>query len=152
MVEIYNETISDLLISPGENRHRRLQIQKQGRDVCIPVSIHHPVYVHMHTWVRVRACARAYSVWLYVRCMSTCACMYVCTYVRTCMVCMGIIHVHCWCACVCRGYRLVYCTCSILSSVCCIFDWTLCRALPKWRCWPWLILKRWLPRETSTAV
>ena len=38
MVEIYNETISDLLISPGESRHHKLHIQKQGRDVCIPVS------------------------------------------------------------------------------------------------------------------
>ena len=38
MVEIYNETIADLLISPGESRHHKLYIQKQGRDVCIPVS------------------------------------------------------------------------------------------------------------------
>ena len=38
MDEIYNETISDLLISSRENRHRKLQMQKQGRDVCIPVS------------------------------------------------------------------------------------------------------------------
>ena len=36
MIEIYNETISDLLLPPEEIHRPRLQIQKSGRDVTIP--------------------------------------------------------------------------------------------------------------------
>ena len=38
MVEIYNECIYDLLISPNEV-HEKLQIQKKGKSIHVPVSI-----------------------------------------------------------------------------------------------------------------
>ena len=36
MVEVYNEAIYDLLVAPNEV-HVKLQIQKKGKDVVIPV-------------------------------------------------------------------------------------------------------------------
>lgn len=38
MVEVYNESIYDLLISPNEV-HEKLQVQKKGKSVHIPVSL-----------------------------------------------------------------------------------------------------------------
>lgn len=37
MVEVYNESVYDLLAVP-EDGHQKLTIQKQGKDVVIPVS------------------------------------------------------------------------------------------------------------------
>ena len=45
MVEVYNESIYDLLAPPDEG-HEKLTIQKKGKDIVVPVStsIHdHPV-------------------------------------------------------------------------------------------------------------
>jgi sporulation protein YlmC with PRC-barrel domain len=38
MVEVYNESVYDLLVSPEEG-HEKLQLQKKGNDVIVPVSI-----------------------------------------------------------------------------------------------------------------
>ena len=38
MVEVYNESVYDLLVSPDEG-HEKLQLQKKGNDVIVPVSI-----------------------------------------------------------------------------------------------------------------
>ena len=37
MVEVYNECVYDLLVPPSEG-HEKLQIQKKGKDVVVPVS------------------------------------------------------------------------------------------------------------------
>lgn len=37
MVEVYNESVYDLLTSPSEVREK-LQIQKNGKDIIVPVS------------------------------------------------------------------------------------------------------------------
>lgn len=37
MVEVYNESVYDLLVSPEEG-HEKLQLQKKGNDVIVPVS------------------------------------------------------------------------------------------------------------------
>lgn len=37
MVEVYNESVYDLLVPP-EDGHEKLTIQKQGRDVVVVVS------------------------------------------------------------------------------------------------------------------
>ena len=37
MVEVYNECVYDLLVPPSEG-HEKLQIQKRGKDVVVPVS------------------------------------------------------------------------------------------------------------------
>ena len=38
MVEVYNESIYDLLASP-EDFHEKLTIQKKGKDIIVPVSM-----------------------------------------------------------------------------------------------------------------
>ena len=38
MVEVYNESVYDLLVSPDEG-HEKLQLQKRGNDVIVPVSL-----------------------------------------------------------------------------------------------------------------
>ena len=37
MVEVYNEAVYDLLVSPDEG-HEKLVIQKRGKDIVVPVS------------------------------------------------------------------------------------------------------------------
>ena len=37
MVEVYNEAVYDLLV-PLDEGHEKLQVQKRGKDVVIPVS------------------------------------------------------------------------------------------------------------------
>ncbi len=37
MVEVYNEAVYDLLVPPDEG-HEKLTIQKQGKNVTVPVS------------------------------------------------------------------------------------------------------------------
>lgn len=37
MVEVYNESVYDLLVSPDEG-HEKLTIQNKGKNVTIPVS------------------------------------------------------------------------------------------------------------------
>ena len=37
IVEVYNECVYDLLVPPSEG-HDKLQIQKRGKDVVVPVS------------------------------------------------------------------------------------------------------------------
>lgn len=38
MVEVYNESVYDVLVSPEEG-HEKLQLQKKGNDVIVPVSL-----------------------------------------------------------------------------------------------------------------
>ena len=42
MVEVYNESVYDLLAMP-EDGHQKLTIQKQGKDVVVPVSVVDPL-------------------------------------------------------------------------------------------------------------
>ena len=43
MVEVYNESVYDLLVSPEEG-HEKLQLQKRGNDVVVPVSCKFNLY------------------------------------------------------------------------------------------------------------
>ena len=38
MVEVYNESVYDVLVPPEEG-HEKLQLQKKGNDVIVPVSL-----------------------------------------------------------------------------------------------------------------
>ncbi len=40
MMEVYNESIYDLLVPPSEG-HVKLQIHKKGKEVVVPVSLQH---------------------------------------------------------------------------------------------------------------
>ena len=49
MVEVYNESVYDLLAMP-EDGHQKLTIQKQGKDVVVPVSV--IPYYYYYLWVQ----------------------------------------------------------------------------------------------------
>ena len=38
IVEVYNECVYDLLVPPSEG-HEKLQVQKRGKEVVVPVSV-----------------------------------------------------------------------------------------------------------------
>ena len=49
MVEVYNESVYDLLVAPEEG-HEKLQLQKRGNDVIVPVSSIVLYYYTVNYW------------------------------------------------------------------------------------------------------
>ena len=45
IVEVYNECVYDLLVPPSEG-HEKLQVQKRGKEVVVPVSGYVPAGAH----------------------------------------------------------------------------------------------------------
>ena len=54
MVEVYNESVYNLLASPTEI-HEKLQVLKKGKTVIVPVHTYIHTYVHtyIHTYIHI---------------------------------------------------------------------------------------------------